>query len=172
MIQLGSLVVGLLVGLAAGAAALLAARRRAEPTGAFQPRLEARLEVQAAELRRLADASGARDGASERLRAELAAARRSLEEMNVREEERRGRRAEESEVIRRLSTVLAGGGSKGRAGENVLREHLAGLPPGMLVTDFRVNGTVVECGLRLPGGRRLPIDSKWSALAELEALEA
>jgi DNA recombination protein RmuC len=160
------------VGLAAGAAALLAARRRAEPPGAFQPRLEARLEVQAAELRRLADASGARDGAGEQLRAELAAARRALEEMNVREEERRGRRAEESEVIRRLSTVLAGGGSKGRAGENVLREHLAGLPPGMLVTDFRVNGKVVEFGLRLPDGRRLPIDSKWSALAELEALEA
>jgi hypothetical protein len=30
----------------------------------------------------------------------------------------------------------------------------------------------VEFGLLLPDGRRLPIDSKWSALAELEALEA
>jgi DNA anti-recombination protein RmuC len=69
-------------------------------------------------------------------------------------------------VVRRLSTVLAGGTSKGRAGENVLREHLAELPPGMLVTDFRVNGRVVEFGLLLPDGRRLPVDSKWSALAE------
>jgi DNA anti-recombination protein RmuC len=42
----------------------------------------------------------------------------------------------------------------------------------MLVTDFRVNGKVVEFGLRLPDGRRLPIDSKWTALAELEALDA
>ncbi|MGZ4150272.1 MAG: DNA recombination protein RmuC, partial [Actinomycetota bacterium] len=41
-----------------------------------------------------------------------------------------------------------------------------------LCTDFRVNGKVVEFGLLLPDGRRLPIDSKWTALAELEALEA
>ena len=75
-------------------------------------------------------------------------------------------------MIRRLSTVLAGGASKGRAGENVLREHLSQLPPGMLVTDFRVGGKVVEFGLLLPDGRRLPIDSKWTALAELEALDA
>ena len=75
-------------------------------------------------------------------------------------------------MVRRLSTVLAGGASKGRAGENVLREHLAQLPPGMLVTDLRVGGKVVEFGLQLSDGRRLPIDSKWTALAELEALEA
>ena len=42
----------------------------------------------------------------------------------------------------------------------------------MLVTDLRVNGRVVEFGLLLPDGRRLPVDSKWSAVAELEALEA
>jgi hypothetical protein len=68
--------------------------------------------------------------------------------------------------------VLAGGSARGRAGEHVLREHLAELPPGMLQTDMRVNGKVVEFGLQLPDGRRLPIDSKWTALAELEALEA
>ena len=33
-------------------------------------------------------------------------------------------------------------------------------------------GKVVEFGLVLPDGRRLPIDSKWTGLAELEALEA
>jgi hypothetical protein len=42
----------------------------------------------------------------------------------------------------------------------------------MLVTDLRVNGKVVEFGLELPDGRRLPVDSKWTAVAELEALEA
>ena len=74
-------------------------------------------------------------------------------------------------MIRRLSAVLAGGASKGRAGENVLREHLAGLPPAMLSTDLRVGGKVVEFGLILPDGKRLAIDSKWPAVAELEALE-
>src|SRR5204862_3432961 len=92
-------------------------------------------------------------------------------DLRIRDEERRGREVEHAEVVRRLSTVLAGGSSKGRAGENVLREHLAELPPAMLVSDFRVNGKVVEYGLLLPDGRRLPIDSKWSAMRELEALE-
>src|SRR4029078_8360617 len=78
---------------------------------------------------------------------------------------------EQREVIRRLATVLAGGASKGRAGAQGLRHHLSHLPPVMLTSDFRVNGRVVEFGLVLPDGRRLPIDSKWSALAELEALE-
>jgi DNA recombination protein RmuC len=135
-------------------------------------RVEARLEVQAAELRRLADASVVRDGGVDRVRTEVAGARRALEQLALREDERRDRERESWEVVRRLSTVLAGGASKGRAGENVLREHLAQLPPGMLVTDLRVNGKVVEFALDLPDGRRLPVDSKWPALAELEALEA
>jgi DNA recombination protein RmuC len=128
--------------------------------------------VQAAELRRLADASVVRDGGVDRVRTEVAGARRALEQLALREDERRDRERESWEVVRRLSTVLAGGASKGRAGENVLREHLAQLPPGMLVTDLRVNGKVVEFALDLPDGRRLPVDSKWPALAELEALEA
>jgi DNA recombination protein RmuC len=125
-----------------------------------------------AELRRLADAGTVRDGEATALRDELAGARRALDELQLGEADRRRREEESWEVVRRLSTVLAGSSSKGRAGENVLRQHLADLPPGMLVTDFRVNGKVVEFGLLLPDGRRLPIDSKWSAVAELQALEA
>jgi DNA recombination protein RmuC len=150
--------------------------RRSSPAAPVDPvastRVEARLEAQTAELRRLADAAGTRELASEQLRTGLEGARRVLQELAVREQERRVVDVEHREVIRRLSTVLAGGASKGRGGENVLREHLSQLPPGMLVTDFRVGGKVVEFGLLLPDGRRLPIDSKWTAVAELEALEA
>jgi hypothetical protein len=175
-VQIGIALLALAVGVAAGAA--IAARRRHGATPAppsdetALARMEGRLELQAAELRRIADASAGRDLASEQLREGIDGARRALAEIQVREEDRRTVEAEHREVVRRLSTVLAGGAAKGRAGENVLREHLAELPPGMLATDFRVGGKVVEFGLLLPDGRRLPIDSKWTGLAELEALEA
>jgi DNA recombination protein RmuC len=134
--------------------------------------LTAKLEVQAAELRRIADAAGQRDRVTDHLRDGLDATRQVLELLQVRDEERRSSESENREVVRRLATVLAGGNTKGRAGEHVLREHLGQLPPSMLASDFRVNGKVVEFGLRLPDGRRLPIDSKWTAVAELEAMEA
>ena len=170
MTQLGYVVLGLVLGVALGAVWYGAVRRASSAMPAT--RVEARLEVQAAELRRLADAAAAREGSAEHLRSDLAGARRVLEALALREDERRDRETESWEIVRRLSTVLVGSASKGRAGENVLREHLAQLPPGMLVTDLRVNGRVVEFGLLLPDGRRLPVDSKWSAVAELEALEA
>ena len=157
--------------LGAGAAAGVAVARRRRPYGPGLE-LEGWFEAHAAELRRLGDAARSRDGEQERLRAEIQAARESVERLRLREEERRGRDAEHAEVVKRLAGVLAGGSAKGRAGENVLRDLLGELPPGMLVTDFRVNGRVVEYGLALPDGRRLPIDSKWPALRELEALEA
>src|SRR6266511_909969 len=176
MHQIGIVLIALGVGLGAGF--VLAVRQRsagrASAGGAVAATatLEARIEAQSAEIRRLADGARVRDTGEERLQAEVRAARRALEALGIRDEERRGREAEHAQVIRRLATVLAGGSSKGRAGENVLREHLAELPPGMLVSDFRVNGKVVEYGLLLPDGRRLPIDSKWTAVRELEALEA
>ncbi len=169
MTGLGYVLLGLAVGAALGAA-LLALRRSS--AGGDAGRFGSRLDLQSAELRRLADAGAVRDGEAERIRAELAGARQALRELALRDEERRERERESWEVVRRLSTVLAGGTAKGRAGENVLRDHLAELPPGMLITDFRVNGKVVEFGLLLPDGRRLPVDSKWTALAEIEALEA
>jgi hypothetical protein len=167
----GYVAIALAVGAAVGGGLALLARRPPGPAPA-PGTLETRLEVQAAELRRLADAASTRGGEAEHLRREMTAARSALERLAGHEEDRRERERESWEVVRRLSTVLAGGAAKGRAGENVLREHLAQLPPGMLVTDLRVNGKVVEFGLELPDGRRLPVDSKWTAVAELEALEA
>ena len=169
MNEIGFAVLGLAAG-AAVAAVILGARRGAG--AAPTERLEARLDVQAAELRRIADGASARDASADHLVADVAGARRALEALALREEERRERDRESWEVVRRLSNVLAGSASKGKAGENVLREHLGQLPPGMLVTDLRVNGRVVEFALLLPDGRRLPVDSKWSAVAEIEALEA
>jgi RmuC family len=134
--------------------------------------LRAQLQIQAGELRRLADQSSQRDLAAEQLRQGMEGARRALDELRTRDQERRAQDADQREVVKRLATVLAGGAVKGRAGEHILRSQLAELPPGMLCTDFRVNGKVVEFGLLLPDGRRLPIDSKWTAVAELEALEA
>jgi hypothetical protein len=142
------------------------------PAGVGDPGLQAQLEVQASELRRLADAAAQRELSGEQVRQGIEGASRALDELRTREQERRVTDAEQRQVVRRLATVLAGGASKGRAGEQVLREHLSQLPPGMLTRDFRVNGKIVEFGLVLPDGRRLPIDSKWTALAELEALDA
>ena len=161
-----------LVGLALGAGIAAAAIGLRRPRSGTDPGVDARLELQAAELRRLADAGGVRDAAAERLAAELAGARRALEELSIREGERRERERESTEIVRRLSAVLSGSGRSGRAGENVLRQQLAQLPPSMLVSDLRVNGKVVEFALVLPDGRRLPIDSKWPASAELQALQS
>lgn len=166
-VALAAAVIGLLGGLAV-------ALWRRPPGGveAGSARLEAQAEVQSAELRRMADQAAQRELATEQLRQGLDGARRALDELRLREQERRVSDAEHREVVRRLATVLAGGASKGRPGEHILREHLSQLPPGMLTSDFRVHGKVVEFGLVLSDGRRLPIDSKWAALAELEALEA
>src|SRR3954447_6318161 len=166
-------IASLCIGVVIGVAVALRYRRTpdvAEPDRSTL-RIESRLEVQSAELRRLADAAGTRDGVSEQLRSEFAAARRSLDELSTRARERRHREDDAWSVIRRLATVLAGGSAKGRAGENVLREHLSELPSGMFVSDLRVNGKVVEYGLLPPDGRALPVDWKWSADRELEALE-
>jgi DNA recombination protein RmuC len=171
MTEIGIGVFALAAGLALGVA-IAALRRPRVGDHAETGRIEARLDVQGVHLQRLADAAAGRDLEAERFHEELSGARRALEELRVREQERRGSDDEQRDAVRRLATVLAGSASKGRAGEHVLREHLRQLPPAMLASDFRVNGKTVEFALLLPDGRRLPIDSKWPALAELEALEA
>jgi len=152
--------------------ALVQVFRPGEPSRrAGDPRDLARLlEAQSAELRRLSDADARRDLGGERLRDEVASFRETLSTLQVREQERRAREEAGWETLQRVSSVLAGGQRSGRAGENVLRESLGALPPTMMVTDFRVNGKVVEFGLVLPDGRRLPVDSKWTAERELRAL--
>jgi len=131
--------------------------------------LDLRLGTTDVELRRLGDTNLLRDSGSESLRQEMASVRGAFEEMRVRESERRVREEESWAVLHRMAAVLSGGQRAGRAGETVLREALSHLPPSMVESDFRVNGRVVEFGLLLPDGRRLPIDSKWPAERELQA---
>ncbi len=129
--------------------------------------LEARLGVTDAELRRLGDAGTWREQGTAEMRQEVAAFRSALETLRVREEERRAREEQGWSVLHKVAAVLSGAQGTGRAGENVLRDAFTHLPPSMLDLNFRVNGRVVEFGLVLPDGRRLPVDSKWSAEREL-----
>ncbi len=152
-----------LLGLAT-AAVIVLLRRRPSPS-------EDGASLVRAEVARLAD-SMARAGADEReLRGDVGRVRELVEGLRSAAEARS--RVEESvwEAVRRMESVVSGGGARGRAGENLLEESLSSLPAGMLVRDFAVGGRRVEFALVLPDGRRLPVDSKWTAVRELEALE-
>src|SRR5216683_3036220 len=72
--------------------------------------------------------------------------------------------------LRRLESVIAGSSTRGAAGENILEEALKHLPPEMLQRNVWVGGKVVELALRLPGGKLLPMDSKWVSSVALEQL--
>src|SRR5438034_548858 len=74
--------------------------------------------------------------------------------------------------LKRLESVIAGSSSRGAAGEHILEEALRHLPPEMLQRNVWVGGKVVELGLRLPGGKLLPIDSKWVSSGALEQLSS
>ena len=72
--------------------------------------------------------------------------------------------------LRHIESVIAGSSTRGAAGEHILEEVLRHLPPEMLQRNVWVGGKVVELGLRLPGGKLLPIDSKWVSSGALEQL--
>lgn len=160
--------VAILVGAAAVTASVfVAVRRRRIASSDTRPLIEA----QSLRLDRLADALNRQTRDEGDLRGDLSRTREVLESLRARTEERQ--RAEEDGwlAIRRLEAVLLGSAARGRAGENLLHEALSSLPPGMVLRDFQVNGKRVEFALIVPDGRRLPIDSKWAALREIETLE-
>ncbi len=74
--------------------------------------------------------------------------------------------------LKRLESVIAGSSSRGAAGEHILEEALRHLPPEMLQRNVWVGGKVVELALRLPGGKLLPMDSKWVSSVALQQLAA
>lgn len=73
-----------------------------------------------------------------------------------------------AESISRLETIIAGTQSKGSAGENIVELIFAKLPVEWQVRNFKVNGRIVEFGLKFPNNIVLPIDSKWAATDLLE----
>jgi DNA anti-recombination protein RmuC len=101
---------------------------------------------------------------------ELAKAHLAMEKIRSAEEQRQRREAELKLAITRIESVLSGAGRRGEAGEQILQAALKELPAGMVEYGFRVNGKEVEFALVLPDGRRLAVDSKWTASELLRRL--
>ena len=154
------LLVCLMAGISIVGALVWSLVRRADGQAREVAELKARLqaggetqESQAAELReRLTHAQSAMEG----LRSALSA-RQPIEE-------------EARASLKRLESIIAGSSSRGAAGERILEEALRHLPPEMLQRNVWVAGKVVELALRLPGGKLLPMDSKWVSSPALEQL--
>jgi DNA anti-recombination protein RmuC len=133
-----------------------------------------RTEAQAAELShvraQLALGGQAQDSAVGELRERLGQAQALLEGMRAAVDARQQIEEDAWRSLRRLEAVVAGNPARGAAGENILEEALRHLPPDMVQRNVWVKGRVVEFGLRLPGGKLLPIDSKWTSGSALEEM--
>jgi len=115
-------------------------------------------------LRELADVA-------QSLQGRLATAQRELAEVKALEGARSRQMDRATDSLRRLETIVAGSASRGTAGEGILGRTLGQLPPDLLETNASFGGRVVEFAVRLPDGRLLPIDSKWTSAGALEELE-
>jgi DNA recombination protein RmuC len=129
---------------------------------------ELRREVQGGREASLLQVAQAAQG----IRGELSQAQRALAEVKALEQGRARQLEQAADSLRRLEAVLAGSATRGAAGENILARALTQLPPDLLEVNVAFGGKVVEYALRLPGGRLLPIDSKWTSLAALDQLRS
>jgi DNA recombination protein RmuC len=111
------------------------------------------------------------NGARESSHRQIADAQKALAEVKAIEAGRARQMEQAADALRRVESVIAGSASRGIAGENVLARALGQLPPDLLEVNVAFGGRVVEYALRLPGGRLLPIDSKWTSAAALERLD-
>jgi DNA recombination protein RmuC len=124
-----------------------------------------------AELRTQLERGGlTQDAQSAELRERLAQTQSVVEGMRSALSARQSVEEDARASLRRLESVIAGSSTRGAAGENILEEVLRHLPTEMLQRNVWVGGKVVELGLRLPGGKLLPIDSKWVSSGALEQL--
>jgi DNA recombination protein RmuC len=108
--------------------------------------------------------------ATQGIRGDLGETRRALAEVKAIEQSRGRQIDHAADSLRRLEAIVAGSSSRGQGGESVLARALGQLPPDMLEVNVAFEGKVVEFALRLPDGRLLPIDSKWTSAASLERL--
>lgn len=69
-------------------------------------------------------------------------------------------------TIKRLEQLITR--RKGGAGESLIDDMLSSFPHDWVVRNYKVNGKHVEFGLKLPDRKILPIDSKWTSLADVE----
>jgi DNA recombination protein RmuC len=155
-------------------AALQAAEALARSLGQMSSEIQRVARAQD-ELRR--DVQQTRDASFKQLadatvgiRGEIGAAQKALAEVKALEQGRARHMEQASDTLRRLESVVAGSSTRGAAGENILARALAQLPPDMLEVNVAFGNKVVEYALRLPGGRLLPIDSKWTSVPALERL--
>ena len=102
---------------------------------------------------------------------QIGQAHRALAEVKALEVGRARQLDQAADSLRRLEAVVAGSSTRGVAGENILIRALSQLPPDLLELNVAFGNKVVEYALRLPGGRYLPIDSKWTSVAVLERLD-
>jgi DNA recombination protein RmuC len=114
-------------------------------------------------LRQIADATLG-------LKGEIGVAQRALAEVKALEQGRARQMDQAADALRRLEAVVAGSATRGVAGENILARALTQLPPDLLEINVAFGGKIVEYALRLPGGRLLPIDSKWTSVPVLERM--
>ena len=112
----------------------------------------------------------AQDSKAAELRERLAQTQATVEGLRSALTARQSVEEEARASLKRLESVIAGSSTRGAAGEKILEEVLKALPNEMLQRNVWVGGKVVELGLRLPGGRLLPIDSKWVSSGALEQL--
>jgi DNA recombination protein RmuC len=106
------------------------------------------------------------------LRGDLSQAHRALAEVKAIEQGRARQMEQAADSLKRLEAVVAGSSTRGAAGENILARALGQLPADLLEANVAFGNKIVEYALRLPGGRFLPIDSKWTSVGVLERLEA
>ncbi len=154
------LLVCLLAGMAVVVFTVVSINRRAEAQGAELAQLRAHLAV----------GGQVQESAASELRDRLTQTQTLLEGMRAGFVARQQVEEDARRSLRRLEAVLAGSPSRGAAGENILEEAFRHLPPDMVRRNVWIGGKVVEFGLHLPGGKVLPIDSKWTASAALEEL--
>jgi DNA recombination protein RmuC len=126
-----------------------------------------------AELRAQLQAGGrAQDGHVAEIRDRLTHTQSAFEAFRAALHARQQVDDEARQSLRRLEAIIAGSSTRGAAGENILEEAFQHLPPDMIHRNAWINGKVVEFAIRLPGGKLLPVDSKWTSSQALEQLSA